>query len=52
MCSMCEGERVDGCIEHRPGCDFYRPRDMFDRHPDLIDLDANVDYWYRDEDAA
>lgn len=50
-CSDCGGQRVDNCVQHRPGCGSYRPADMLVQHPDIADIEANLDYWYGEDTA-
>lgn len=45
-CSTCGGTRVDNILRHRPGCPCYRSADMFVEHDDLIELDAELSYWW------
>lgn len=48
-CAKCGGKIVDGVRRHAPTCDFYRPVDMLAEHPDLIDWEADAEYWFGDD---
>lgn len=40
--------RLDGILRHHPACSFYRAADLLAEHPDLIDWEADMEFWFGD----
>lgn len=45
-CSRCGATHVDGIRDHHPACPFRRPGNVLAEHPDLIDWEADMEFWF------
>lgn len=53
-CSECGDTPIAGILRHTTVCSFYRmrPATVLFEHPDLVDLDAELGFWYPDREPA